>query len=500
MSKKKGNKHGKVVQFLSPENYIRKNARKLEIHECWLNVEWEGTRMASIVVARVHKEGNITFGLYLVDLLCRGVKDTFYRFNLTKSEYHEMLMEMSEGMEMEKANYQLVHNIIYSSIEFAEEFDLKPHKDFEKTTEFILDEDDDKTELIEIECGHYGKPMVVVYPDNRAEANRLISRFEKTLGTGNYYFVEEDELDEFLMDDNEEDMDEELDDDEPFDLDDDEEFDLGISEYDEDDLDEKDRAIQMLSDFTKLHKLTKKFTHGKLSGKKIEEFIDHVSHMFYEYMVDLTEMIEVEQETDHLIDCTLSGDYFGEELIYGNRGSKTLSVGIEEKVNEFYHTDQEVLKKKIVLEGISKYQDLPVFYFLHLSTLIKDEDQSEYLKLLDIYLEKFPHYQPIRLFKAESYIKNDMDEMRRFIGHGLGIYDFYQGRSELSEVEVQTYVHFISNYFKAINNIIAFDYILDRFRDEITTPELDHELDSTFLKIKYMTEEFLIGETEGDEI
>jgi len=61
----------KVIQMLSPENYIRKKARSLPIYECWVNTNWEGSGMANIVIARSHTNGNITFCIYLVDLYCR---------------------------------------------------------------------------------------------------------------------------------------------------------------------------------------------------------------------------------------------------------------------------------------------------------------------------------------------------------------------------------------------------------------------------------------------
>jgi hypothetical protein len=61
---------GKVVQMLSPENYIRKKARSLPIFECRVNGEWKESKMAQVLVARRHTNGNITACFYLVDLMC----------------------------------------------------------------------------------------------------------------------------------------------------------------------------------------------------------------------------------------------------------------------------------------------------------------------------------------------------------------------------------------------------------------------------------------------
>ncbi len=187
---------GKVIQMLSPENYIRKKARSLPIHECWITADWEDSGMASIIVSRRHTNANITFCFYLVDLLCLGVKDSSYRFNITETEFSDFIERMEERMPVEMIDYELAHNIILSAVEFAEEYGFKPHKDFASVTEFMLEEDNDDIELIEIECGRDGKPLYVQGPhESEATANKIMKQLEKTAGTGNYDFIREgDEL------------------------------------------------------------------------------------------------------------------------------------------------------------------------------------------------------------------------------------------------------------------------------------------------------------------
>jgi len=188
-----GNKNkGKVIQMLSPENYIRKKARTLPIFECLINNDWEESGVASIVIARAHTNENITFCLYLVDLYCLGVKDSFYKFNITQTEYRNFVEKLEETMEIEIADYVLVHNIILSGIEFAEEYGFKPNKDFTSVTEYMLEEDNDDIELIEIECGKDGRPLYVQGPfDDSAKANKIIKQLQHTAGKGNYDFIQE---------------------------------------------------------------------------------------------------------------------------------------------------------------------------------------------------------------------------------------------------------------------------------------------------------------------
>ncbi|MDO9040347.1 MAG: hypothetical protein Q7U65_03135, partial [Bacteroidota bacterium] len=211
------NNKGKVIQMLSPENYIRKKVRTLPIYECLVRSDWEETKMTTVLVARNHTNGNITDCSYLVDLYCLGVKDSMYLFNVPVHEYEEFKERLGREMDMTEVDYTLAHNIVYAGVEFAEEFGFKPHKDYESVTKFMLEEDIEDIELIEIECGMDGKPCYMRGPfEDDAKAKRIIAQLEKNAGPGNYEYV--GGLDEF--DDDEYDFD----DDDDGEFDDDEEF------------------------------------------------------------------------------------------------------------------------------------------------------------------------------------------------------------------------------------------------------------------------------------
>lgn len=68
-------------QPLSAEQYINSRARTLKIDRCLGNADWETSKIAHVIVIRRHTNGNFTYSGYLVDLLCPGVKDTYYGFN-----------------------------------------------------------------------------------------------------------------------------------------------------------------------------------------------------------------------------------------------------------------------------------------------------------------------------------------------------------------------------------------------------------------------------------
>jgi len=173
---------------LSPENYIRQRSKNLPVGECFVNTDWETNKMCSVVVTREHVTGNVTICMYLVDLMCLGVKDTLFRFNVPPEE----VIELTErrGNSFISIPYELAHNIIYAGVEYAEEWGFKPHRDFTSITSHFLEEDNDNIPLIEIECGLHGKPCYTNTGfDSPTREREILAQLERTAGKDNYTYM-----------------------------------------------------------------------------------------------------------------------------------------------------------------------------------------------------------------------------------------------------------------------------------------------------------------------
>jgi hypothetical protein len=213
MAKKKS---AKIVPMQSPENYIRQNARNLPIHECWVSKAWKENQMAQIIVARKHTNGNLTLGLYLADLNCLGVKDAFYQFNISEIQYQEIIQRQNRSEVLIKADYVLVHNIIFEAIEFASLYEFRPCKDFTTVAKYILEDDEDESiELMDIQCGKDGKPFYIQGPfEDEIRAKQILAQLERVAGKGNYEYIYGLDTEEDEGEDWDEDEDEDWDEDE----------------------------------------------------------------------------------------------------------------------------------------------------------------------------------------------------------------------------------------------------------------------------------------------
>lgn len=180
--KKKGKSGGKPQQFMTPEKYIKTKGRSLGIGTCYVTEGWDKHGMAQIIVPRIHPQGQLTVGLYLVDLYAAGVKDTFHRFRITQDELEETILD---GYSFEEISYDLAHNIIYGAIEFSEEYEFKPYKDFNKLHKYLLQEvDDPDVEFIDVEFGKNGKPFVVYRDDNSQDW--IMQHLDRVVGPNGY--------------------------------------------------------------------------------------------------------------------------------------------------------------------------------------------------------------------------------------------------------------------------------------------------------------------------
>ncbi|THU39668.1 hypothetical protein FAM09_14320 [Niastella caeni] len=175
------------MQTLSPRKYVQMKARTLPVSKCMVNKDWEESQIANVSVMRKHSNGNVTIGLYRVDLLCLGVKDTVFFFNTSENEFFsEYSLELAEFKEID---YALAHNIIYAGHDFALEFDIHPHHNFE-VTRFILEEDDHAIPVIEVPVGTDGLPHLIV--EKPGQFADILAKLKQYAGEGNYYYTIED--------------------------------------------------------------------------------------------------------------------------------------------------------------------------------------------------------------------------------------------------------------------------------------------------------------------
>ncbi len=393
---------GKVIQMLSPENYIRKKARTLPIVECTVSSDWEESGLAQISIARKHTNGNFTFCMYLADLMCLGIKDTHYMFNVSPVEYYEQLEQIRERMPIHAAEYTLIHNIIYAGIEFAEEYGFKPHKDFTSVTQFMLEEDTDDIEMMEIECGKDGNPVYFRGPyEDDGKVQKIIAQLEKTAGPGNYSIIDEDEE----VDDYEE-----------------EEVDLDYSEFEGMSFAEKkEQFINLVKRLDKLSE-DEAIHFTLLTNLLIDDLIDVEIHnkLFDQYFEDLNVKIN---------------DKVPDELLGISPGSRNVPDKLRNQFINIYELINDELKiaKKEFREFEKEAATLPAVCFLELQ-ILQAEDSRKYGNKLKECAVIYPDYQVIKVLWAIEQLSKK-NPTKQLNPTPLKLNMLFQNRASIHSIE-----------------------------------------------------------------
>lgn len=435
MSKK--NK-AKPTASLSPEAYIKQRARSLPIFECYISDEWDKEKIATIVISRKHSNGNITAAFYLVDLLCMGVKESYYRFNEIEKRFRDILDEMNDGLQMIKTDYNLVHNVIHAANEFAEEFGLHPCREFTKVTQYMLEEDTDDIELMEIECGMEGKPAVVFGHHNKVEGTRILNHLHNTVGEGNYYFIEEIDPDQ---DEDDEDDDWEVD-----------------EEWEEEDEEEdnfealKEKFIRLYDESVKENSLTEDFfEYIAVSKKLLLHFADPSKTNNY------LESLRNEFDLDLVL--------FPDAEIFGidptdTKLLKKCNDSLEKVMHKFNPDDPKRVRKSLkrLSELQDQIRDLPFFELLagimhkYLFGLENDSDTREEF-LLTSFVEKYPQHPVSKIIETREKLKHMLKSGSRMIGPFFRIRDFFGDRKKIHLFEFKVFMTLYEDYILEKNDV-----------------------------------------------
>lgn len=134
-----------------------------------------------LVLARQEPEGAIVFASFLVDVLCLGAKDAFWRAG-TMEEFRELIQEMEKVQSMRPISPACLAKIVLGAVEFAKSFGFPPHPDFRHASR-LLDGIDPSTCPEHYVFGKEGRPLYIQGPNETpAQAMAIVQRVQEAGG------------------------------------------------------------------------------------------------------------------------------------------------------------------------------------------------------------------------------------------------------------------------------------------------------------------------------
>lgn len=135
--------------------------------------------LASVIVMRHMPNDFWIAGIYVVDIWCLGVKDTFIMDGKTRREIEARITR--DGMEFKPLSYEDARSLVFGAVRYAQGLGFKPHADFNIARNFI---EPQRSFADTYTFGHNGKPLFIEGPYDRTERDYryIISQVNKASG------------------------------------------------------------------------------------------------------------------------------------------------------------------------------------------------------------------------------------------------------------------------------------------------------------------------------
>ena len=411
----KNKKQKTVQQPLTAENYIKTRGRSLPLFECLVNEGWQEDKLAYIIISRKHTNGNITMCSYLVDLYCVGVKQSLYMFNISFSNYLEIIQK-NKKLNLQPIDYVLAHNIIFAGLEYAETLGILPHKDFLKVTECFLEENSVKIEYMEIECGRKGKPFFVADDFyTLPQSNSIMKQLEKSVGKGNFDYL----------------------------------FEVDSNQYEENLGNEKEQENEEIEDdLYRYYDNLKPIDRAELFNKMIKEGYEFKDKEHLEKLIKLANNIYIRDVCDlKVVDSYL---HFWkktfilpiEDVYLVESLNLNPDVEVEEKmfetlglVTQEISEDSNKVNQK-VKNLIKAYSDNPYFCYLDLKLIEKEGNEKKYAKEVEKYFSQFPNNP---LLKIENF-RNRLKQKLKVSDFDILPHKIFENRTGITPFEMYQYL------------------------------------------------------------
>src|SRR5215510_3422376 len=91
------------------ESELLRRAAEFPVYRCFITRDWQRDGIAQLLVIRQLPDLRYIGGMFLVDVFCLGLKDTFVR---TRVEYEELTREWQQFLSIEEIAFEDARSVI----------------------------------------------------------------------------------------------------------------------------------------------------------------------------------------------------------------------------------------------------------------------------------------------------------------------------------------------------------------------------------------------------
>ena len=139
------------------------------------------------MIIRQCPNGLYAVGIFLIDTLCLGIKDSFMKI-IPSHQFIDLLEKIDNSMSMDIVLPSYVATFVYKAVEYAQSLGFSPQGDYQVVKEFL---DGVPLDLsLTFTFGENGEPVYIAGPnDSQKFINTILEKLDNAVGRENYKFV-----------------------------------------------------------------------------------------------------------------------------------------------------------------------------------------------------------------------------------------------------------------------------------------------------------------------
>ena len=171
----------KLLNHASPTE-LSKKATEFKVEQCLINDDWQESGLAQIVLVRQMPNLKYLMGIYLVDIFCLGLKDSFLRVNFKQEDVVQFIHRVPQ--QLIEISYEDVRSVVLGAIEYASQWRFEPNQGWSQTRYLV---EFDRAYEKKFTFGKEGKPLYVQGPhDNVVE---IMGKLGSSIKEGEAHFM-----------------------------------------------------------------------------------------------------------------------------------------------------------------------------------------------------------------------------------------------------------------------------------------------------------------------
>lgn len=159
-----------------------RRASEFRVCESHVNPDWQSSGLAEVLVVRQTPSLKYVLGVYLVDVFCLGLKNTFVRTTYKYADVQAILGCLAQ--EIDVTSYEDARSIILGAVEYARQLGFEPHEEWNISGPIVEAERSFRRKFT---FGYDGKPFYVEGPSD--DPQTIMGKLGPLIKQGKAHFL-----------------------------------------------------------------------------------------------------------------------------------------------------------------------------------------------------------------------------------------------------------------------------------------------------------------------